>query len=190
MLPAMFDEQPAISYLRRHEGAISHMYLDSAGLVTIGVGFLLANPAAAEALNLVRRGTDVAATADEKRREWESVSAQPKALPAYRYVPFTTLDLPAGEIQRQLVSRIQTFAGVLRRRFPLFDAFPAGPQLGLIDMIYCLGPKGLFKGYPKFCAAVEAQDWKTCAAEGLRRGVSAERNADLQKLFLSATPSS
>ena len=40
----------------RFEGRIAHMYLDTKGLVTVGVGKMLRNEAAALKLPFVRRG--------------------------------------------------------------------------------------------------------------------------------------
>ena len=182
----MFKQEDAVKYFREHEGVVSHMYLDVVGLVTIGVGFMLPNPAAAQALNLVHRDTGDAAAAAEKSQDWESVNAQEKAKLAGTYKKFTKLDLPDEEIDRELAGRLGDFVRSLRQRFPDFDEFPDQAQIGLLDMIYSLGPRGLFHGFPKFCAAVDAQDWNTCAREGVRRNVSDARNADLEQLFLDA----
>ena len=94
--------------------------------------------------------------------------------------------MPDAEIDKVLQDFLQTFTTALRQRFPKFDQFPEKAQIGLLDMTYSLGALGLFKGYPRFCTAVDAQDWKTCAREGARRNVSDNRNADLQQLFRDA----
>jgi GH24 family phage-related lysozyme (muramidase) len=188
-LQSMFNLEDAIQFFRQHEGVVSHMYLDVVGLVTIGVGFLLPNTAAAQALNLIRRDTGDPGSDEEKAQDWESVHAQSKARPAASYQAFTRLDLPDAEIDRVLAGRIQDFTRNLRQHFPNFDAFPDAAQIGLLDMIYSLGPQGLFKGFPKFCAAAEAQDWTACAHEGARRNVSQTRNDDLKRLFQEAANS-
>ena len=182
----MFKQEDAVKYFREHEGVVGHMYLDVVGLVTIGVGFMLPNAAAALALELVRRDSGAAATDGEKAQDWESVHAQEKAKLASTYKKFTKLDLPDSEVDLELESRLDDFARNLRQRFPKFDRFPDQAQIGLLDMIYSLGPRGLFNGFPTFCSAVDVQDWKTCAQEGVRRNVSAGRNSDLQQLFLDA----
>ena len=182
----MFKQEDAVTYFRTHEGVVSHMYLDVVGLVTIGVGFMLPNPAAAIALGLIRRDTGAPAAGAEKAQDWESVHEQEKAKVASTYKKFTKLDLPDSEINKELANRLMDFTRNLRARFPKFDQFPDKAQIGLLDMIYSLGPQGLFHAFPKFCAAVDAQDWETCALEGDRRNVSAARNADLKQLFLDA----
>jgi len=182
----MLKQEDAVKYFREHEGVVNHMYLDVVGLVTIGVGFLLRNPAAAQALTLLRRDTGAPATDEEKRRDWESVNSQEKAKLAKTYKKFTKLDMSDAEIDKGLVIRLDDFATNLRQRFDDFDGFPDQAQLGLLDMIYSLGPKGLFVGFPKFCAAADDEDWKACARESKRGGVSDSRNADLKQLFLDA----
>ena len=182
----MFQPEDAVEYLRRHEGVVNYMYLDVVGLVTTGVGFLLPDAAAAEPLAFVRRDTGAPATNDEKRAEWEAVHAQPKAEVAASYRPFTFLDLPDTVIDRELTARIDGFVKNLRSRFPQFEEFPDSVQIGLIDMVYSLGPAGLFRGFPKFCSAVDRQDWLACAREGVRGNVSQARNDELEKLFIGA----
>jgi GH24 family phage-related lysozyme (muramidase) len=182
----MFRQEDAVKYFREHEGVIAHMYLDVVGLVTIGVGFMLPSPVAAETLKLIRRDSGAPATKEEKRRDWESVRAEAKAKRASTYRKCTQLDLPEAEIDRRLAELLEDFARSLRGRFPKFDRFPDTAQIGLLDMIYSLGPRGLFVGFPKFCAAVDQQDWRACARESKRRNVSERRNADLKQLFLDA----
>src|SRR5713226_6347252 len=120
----MFKQEDAVKYFREHEGVFSHMYLDVVGLVTIGVGFMLPNAAAARALKLIRRDSAAPAAAAEKAQDWESVHAQDKAKRASTYKKFTKLDLPDSEIDRELESRLDDFAKNLSQRFPQFDEFP------------------------------------------------------------------
>jgi GH24 family phage-related lysozyme (muramidase) len=182
----MFQPQAALDYLRRQEGVVDHMYLDVTGLVTIGVGFLLPNANAALPLALVRRESGEPATDNEKRADWESVHARPKAELAADYRQFTCLDLPDSAIDCELTVRIDDFAKILRRRFPGFDEFPDPAQMGILDMVYSLGPAGLFRGFPRFCDAVDHQEWAVCAREGIRGNVSQARNDELQRLFREA----
>jgi GH24 family phage-related lysozyme (muramidase) len=182
----MFSTGDAVEYLKKHEGIVSHMYLDVAGLVTIGVGFLLPAPSAAVALALTRRDTGAPASAEEKSADWNAVHAQPKAQPAGRYLPLTSLEMPDAVIDSELSARIAAFARNLQSRFPTFAGFPDPVQLGLLDMIYSLGPSGLFRGFPEFCSAVDRQEWAVCAREGIRGNVSPTRNEELQQLFQRA----
>ena len=91
-----------------------------------------------------------------------------------------------ADIDRELARRLDDFARILGRRFTGFDDFPPKAQIGLLDMIYSLGPKGLFLGFPALCVAVYQKRWKECAQEATRRNVAQARNADLLQLFSNA----
>jgi GH24 family phage-related lysozyme (muramidase) len=94
--------------------------------------------------------------------------------------------MPEAEVRRVLESKLRAFAESLRLRFAAFDTFPATAQLALLDMIYNVGPSGLFNGFPKLCRAAERREWARCADECRRVGISAERNEDCRNLFLAA----
>lgn len=176
----------AVEYFRQHEGVVNYFYQDVVGLVTIGVGFMIPSAASAADLEMVNRETNRAATAQEKSDDWANIKAQPKAMLASFYKPFTKLIMPDGAITAELTRLLDVFSGMLGRRFSQFAEFPPTAQVGLLDMVYSLGFEGLINSYPKFCAAVDRQDWGTCAAECSRQNVSPGRNADLKQLFLKA----
>lgn len=188
-------EEEAAAYLRSHEGSRSFFYCDIVGLVTVGVGCMIPTAAAAAALSMVNRLGEQASSA-ELGLEWGTIKAvgQPAtavsdpstAHTAEYYKQFCSLTMPDEEIQRLLLGKLDQFAGSLISRFPAFDTFPSKACVGLADMIYSLGPSGLYRGFPTFCAAVDRKDWKTCAVESHRQKVSASRNADLKALFENA----
>ena len=55
--------------LEQYEGFIEHLYVDSKGKATVGVGHMLPNAAAAAALTLYVKKTGMPATAEQKRAE-------------------------------------------------------------------------------------------------------------------------
>jgi hypothetical protein len=58
--------------------------------------------------------------------------------------------------------------------------------MALLDMIYNLGPAGLFKGFPHLVAAIQTGAWAQAAEHCMRRGPSAARNNWTRQQFLSA----
>jgi hypothetical protein len=58
--------------------------------------------------------------------------------------------------------------------------------MALLDMIYNLGPEGLFKEFPHLIADVDARAWAQAAESCLRRGPSAARNSWTRQQFLDA----
>ena len=175
-------------HFEKHEGVIPHMYLDTVGQVTIGIGFMIPDPHSALAYRLVSRTTGLAASSPEKLTDWTNVSQQAKGKIAGTYKKFTQLDMSDTEVRRVLDDKLRAFAESLRTRFAAFDTFPATAQLALLDMIFNLGPNGLFKGFPKLCRAADRLNWAGCAAECKRIGISDDRNKDCKNLFLSAIP--
>jgi len=172
-------------HLIRGEGSISHMYLDTVGLVTVGVGNMLSDAVSAAALPFVRRSTGSAANAFEIEEEFDLVRALEKGMLAQRYEDFTSLDLPEIEIHRLLDDRIEEFESGLIEDFPGYESFPEEAQIGLLDMVFNLGRSGLNRKFPTFCRAAREQDWMTCAEECQRRGISDARNQETQELFES-----
>ena len=152
------------------------MYLDTVGKVTVGVGNMLPNAAAAQELPFVVRATSKKASRDEIKTEFETVSNKPKGLVAHRYKPYTKLDLPDEDIDTLLDARIAAFKRELKLRFPDFDSYPITVQFALTDMAFNLGTTGLVTKFPSFTKAIRDRDWLKAAGESSRRQVNEHRN--------------
>jgi hypothetical protein len=74
----------------------------------------------------------------------------------------------------------------LRTEFPHYETLPDGVKMALLDMIYNLGPAGLFKDFPHLIASIDAGAWAQAAEQCMRRGPSAARNAWTREQFLTA----
>lgn len=169
------------------EGEVPHMYLDSVGLVTIGIGNMLPNIAAAEALPFVRRSDSGRASSAEIRADWEKVTAQSGAVRvATFYAAHTQLELPAAAIDALYQRRVDEFKQQLRGVFAHFDTFPDDAQLAVLDMAFNLGVGALNTKWPKFKAAVNAEKWSEAVTECVRPSSRPARNAGTQALFHAA----
>jgi len=167
------------------EGRIPHMYLDTRGFVTVGVGYMLPDAAAAQALPFVRRADRVAATRDEVRADFDRVRQQAMGKLAQSYRAFTQLDLPDAAIDALLKSTVARFEAALVQNFTGYAAYPVAAKRALIDMAYNLGIDGLLK-FKKLRAAVLAHNWAQAAAESHRNGPSDDRNEWTRQMFLKA----
>lgn len=172
--------------IEQHEGCIDHMYLDTRGNVTIGVGHLVPSIEFAQTLDFIVRDTGEPATPDLIRSDFDNVKAQQVGLVASRYREFTRLCLPHEAIERQLDDHIDEFAGALDREISGFGQMPDSVQEALLDMAFNLGVSGLVRKFPKLVRAAADQDWETCAAECERRGIGDERNRATRQLFEEA----
>jgi GH24 family phage-related lysozyme (muramidase) len=160
------------------------MYRDTVGKVTVGVGLMLPDAKAAEALPFVR-GTR-AATPDEIAAEYARVDTMTLGRASSFYKTPTSLELSQQTIDAKLSSVLLGFEANLRTEFPHYDTLPDGVKMALLDMIYNLGPAGLFKGFPHLIAAIQTGAWAQAAEHCMRRGPGAARNTWTRQQFLSA----
>lgn len=174
--------------IRHGEGSIPHMYLDTKGLVTVGVGHMMRTVEAARKLPFVKREDKAPATADEIAVEYNRIAAMPfgQNHTARSFKAHTALILTGREIDALLERRIAGFEKGLRRNFDGYDTYPDRVRLGLMDMAFNLGNQGLVKKFPSFTAAARARDWKKCASECRRTGIGNSRNEEVKKLFEEA----
>ncbi len=179
--------------LSANEGRINHLYLDTQGLITVGVGTMLPNVAAAQALSFVVRATQATATAKEIETDYKAVLAKTAGQLAASYRASTLLDMTETQIDTLLDAEITTRLAHLRAQFKAFDTYPLGARRALIDMEFNLGMGSAEKNtgllaFKTMKAAIEASDWKKAAASCHRKGPSETRNNWTRDLFLESAP--
>ena len=171
---ATYVEQ-SLAKLQEFEGCVPWMYLDTVGKVTVGIGIMLTDAGAAAALPFLVQGA--VASRSEIEAEFHRVSAMPRGLVPKRYGGAGCPELSAATMEAHLRTTLTGFEADLRRRLPGYDGLPDPAKMALLDMAYNLGPAGLLEGYPRMLSAVAAGEWAVAAAECVRHGISAERNA-------------
>jgi GH24 family phage-related lysozyme (muramidase) len=180
---ATYLEQ-SLTKLKEFEGCVPWMYRDTVGKVTVGVGLMLPDTKAAQALPFFLGAR--AATPEEIAAEYARVDAMTLGRASSFYKIPTSLELTQQTIDAKLSSVLQGFEADLKREFPHYDTLPDGIKMALLDMIYNLGPAGLFKGFPHLVAAVQTGSWAQAAEHCMRRGPGAARNNWTREQFLSA----
>lgn len=173
--------------IKTGEGSIPHMYLDSVGKVTVGVGNMLPDAHAALALPFVVKENGAPASPAQIQDEFNLVLRQEPRHPAPYYSRYCDLMLTDEEINALLDRRIDDFEAGLRQQFQHFDQFPEQAKLGMLDMAFNLGISGLVSKFPAFTRAARSADWETCAIECKRKQVQTSRNETVKQLFLSCT---
>ena len=174
----------SLKKLEEFEGSIPWMYRDTVGKVTVGVGLMLPNAAAACRLPFQMNG--VPATEAQIAAEFARVDALPMGRAALFYRAPGKPELTPTEIDSLLRTVLAGFESELRNALPGYDALPDGVKLALLDMIYNLGPAGLLKGFPKMMAAIDKGDWAKAATCCERRGPGAARNVWTREQLLSS----
>src|SRR2546425_850583 len=142
----------SVNKLTHFEGSIRFMYLDTVGLVTVGVGEMLPNPAAA--CQVLFNGLNGPASEDEIIADFRRVKAMQPGLGASTYYVDNSLTVLPYDIKNMLLKHVIYFDGALAQFYRGYMKFPDGIKVALIDLAFNLGMSKLEKEYPTFNAAV------------------------------------
>lgn len=167
-----------------YEGNVPHMYLDTEGQVTIGIGHMMPSAAAAQKVNFLR-ADGIKASAEEIKNEFDKVKQLGKGKLASDYEKFTKLYVTDVEVNRITDNHLTNFHKELKNLYPGFDSFPKNVRFALFDMIYNLGEPKLRGQFKNFKKAIDARDWAGAAAESSRKGIACTRNQYVAGLLRS-----
>lgn len=185
--------------LKKYEGEINHLYLDTKGRVTAGTGHLVSNKNAVSGITLYKTQNSALtqpATLQEKMTEYETIAALPwgQNYDAESFEPHTSLVMKKSDIAFLLNQHIDSFYGELKNTYKKdngypenFDDFDDNAQLALFDMIFNLGLPTLTNGFPTFNSHLKSGDFEKAADECHRRDVSEKRNKYVKDLLLSVS---
>jgi len=189
------SETQFLESLKIFEGYAEHMYLDSKGYVTIGIGIMLPTATAAtnSGLSFINRKTRSPALPADISADFVSVSQKaPKKLwPPSMYAQYTSLLATTTSLATVFSKRLEGAKKDARVFFPAFDKLPPSAQWALVDMSFNLGlPKlnQFLKLKAALTAALTTRDWKAVAAESHRNGIQPDRNKAIHDWFLNAEP--
>jgi GH24 family phage-related lysozyme (muramidase) len=175
-----------------YEGHVEHMYLDSNGFVTVGVGHMIPNAAHAAQLSFHVTKTGVPATEQQKKAEYEAVLKETKGKLASFYKNKATLFMKPADIDVLTKEHIESFERELKNLYgaaaypPGFEKFPDEVRLALFDMIFNLGATKLKNSYLSFNRSIAKNDWQTAGSESFRKGIQLARNNYVKDLFQKA----
>lgn len=173
------------SFTAPFEGIVPHLYLDSGGLLTCGVGFLVEDE---RELRRLPWSPNVQAAVADARAVKDTLHVEPgqlwhaRAASAYR--PLCSARLSEASMHAIFADKVLAFRRAIDPAWKLTN-WPEPVQLALVDMAYNLGVGGLNK-YRRLQMAVFARQWHVAADECARRGIQAARNEATRRLFLSA----
>lgn len=196
------DYDKVYQHIKRWEGVIRHMYLDTHDppLVTVGAGNMLPNSAAAQALPFINTRSNKPATPDEISAAFHSVAAMTGGLPARKYKLNPSLEISEETAKALAVSRLKReFLPGLRKWSRGFDRFPLPAREALIDMAYnggvgrpekvvkgtLKGPTGLYK-FRRLMAAAAAGNWLAASMACHSSSSRPERSQFRKDLFREA----
>ena len=183
---ATYLEQSLVK-LQQFEGSVPWMYRDTRGNVTVGVGLMLAELAAAQRLPFLLG--DRPASASEIAVEFHRVDHLPMGRPSLFYRREGGPELAQETIAHLLRGVLLEFEAALRERIAGYDGLPDGAKMALLDMAYNLGPAALLREYPKLLQAIANGAWAQAATCCSRLGPGAARNEWTRQMFLESVVS-
>lgn len=186
--------------IEKYEGRIPHLYLDTVGKVTVGIGHMVLNKMAISTVTMYKKpannGLVLLATAAEKHAEYEVIKKQPygRRYGAVSFKKHTALIMKDVDMNTQRDKHIQSFYKELTRYYTVangfskaFDAMPAEVQKALFDMVFNLGITKLKKQYVKFNGFIKLEKWGDAAKQSNRLGISPLRNKYVHDLLKTST---
>lgn len=181
----------ALTDLEKWEGLITWPYLDTKGLVTVGIGNMIPTVDRAFLIPWTTTGGR-RATVPEIRAAWAKLKAAKPAMGSRAYLAITPLRISrsfARELARRRVEN--EFVPALRQLYPAFDSFPSSAKAALLDMIYSLGKAGLAK-YNTLAVALNVRrvngrpDFSAASLAMGRRGARPERDENNRRRMAAA----
>lgn len=209
--PVVFDRANKIDMgkYRAHvldfEDHVTYMYLDCEGLVTVGLGHQIQK--AENAMKMTFRYRNKPGDVDVADIKTAYNAVLNSGLKCKHHTRFETLaaidsriefdlDLDLNEIEALFDEDVTGFLQLLGedRYFPDFDTYPAGAQMGMLDLAYNMGVDGFFEGFPVFREALEFRNWIEVAEQSHRKEeidgktneTMARRNVIVRDWFLDA----
>jgi GH24 family phage-related lysozyme (muramidase) len=204
------DQKAILRQFLKWEHKVSFMYLDTKNHVTVGIGHLLKNVEAAQALPFVYRADHQktkdfpgaqkgqAATTDEIKDNYNKVMKRAskkghKQNLSYKAFEDSELELTEKQILKIFYADVATAEHDLGVLFPKIDSYPIEAQMALMDMVYNMG-RGLLKGRKLLVEAVKARDWEKaatktsayCYRNWVKTKKGDKRNEDTAALFRAA----
>lgn len=191
-----YIKQEVLKNLQTYEGRVKHLYLDSVGKVTVGVGHLVSAKPAMAVLPMYKlgaHGENVAASTHEKQSEYENMARQLVGYSASWYKKHARLFMKDSDIDRLLDEHLERFyldlCNIYKKSkgYPNdFDHMSHSVQMALFDLIFNLGARGLINKFPLLNASIRAGEWRRAAQQSYRPQLSVARNQYVMQLFLSA----
>ncbi len=179
--------------LRRHEGWVNHMYRDTEGYVTVGVGFYLQR---SDVIGYSWRSKITKRTVSlrDAHADWDKVSSMPYGpnITAAKFVKDTKVELSDTMIGIVLAKKLLKLRDDLKTAFLnsgiVFDELPESVQEAMLDLGYNVIGFQKTTTYPLMKAALKASDWNEAAAQSGRESppTPAARNTEIRNLILQA----
>lgn len=198
MKPAAFDL--FLQMTAKHEGVVPWLYLDTKGLVTTGIGFLVDGPTedfftmgwkSSDGSLSTRQELQAAYNAIKARQDLKNLGGGSSVFAQLTSVrlgpPSTPINQVTPEIERIFRSKVISFENSLRSQLPAFDTWPADAQVALMRHAWAAGPS--LANWPHFKADLlqNPPNFVRAAIDGAIKNVDLRYNLDNAHLMQNAS---
>lgn len=172
--------------LKQHEGIKNHAYLDSKGILTIGIGNNVSKRENFMALNLINTKDGHTLSPTEKENLYTQIMDD-IALKKFSEGNYSQYCLMDAEIENKFNQQLEQSYHELERKIPDFQTLPIPAQQALLDMQFNMGNyKFSETKWPKLFSAIRNKDWEMAANDSHRRDIQKSRQNWTRNKFLDA----
>ena len=172
--------------IRQHEGIKSNLYLDSKGILTIGIGNNVSKLANFVELNLSDTKDGHTLTVAEKESMYAQIMSDVNSK-TFKEKKYSQYQVGASEIENKFNHQLEQSYVELERKIEGFKTLPITVQQALLDMQFNMGNyKFSEQKWHELFSAVRNQDWKKAANESHRLGIQQSRQDWTRDKFLDA----
>ena len=183
-LPKISDDELIernIAKIQEHENSKNFAYKDSKGVLTVGDGLNVSDPALYHSLDW-RHPDGTKATPEEVEQERQNILNAPYGnYDANSYRKDTFLRLSGEEIHKQTVAHLRDDLAQIRANIKNFDDLPPELQRVIFDIQYNTGH---IEKFSKFQRAIQDKNVRGMIEESHRRDVSRDRNKSMAQEIL------
>lgn len=171
----------------KFEGFKQHFYLDSKGILTIGIGQNVSDFNDFEKLNIMDKRTGNTLTINQKHELYSKIM-QEVSENTFKEKNHSNLEISKNDIYNQFNTMLEKSYKELEQKMAKFNDFPTPVKQALIDMQFNMGNKKFStKNWPKLFEAINNHDWQTAAKEARQRiDVQKTRQDWTYKMFMDA----
>ncbi len=182
--------------IKQHEGIKSNLYLDSKGILTIGIGNNVSKLANFMELNLTDIKDGHTLTAAEKESLFSQIMSDVNSK-TFHEKNYSQYHVAASEIENKFNHQLEQSYRELERKIEGFQTLPIPAQQALLDMQFNMGNTAfqpsartvrghLYLGWPKLFDAINRHDWASAAQESRRKDVQSSRNLWTYNKFIQS----
>jgi GH24 family phage-related lysozyme (muramidase) len=173
-----------------HEGVKPSPYLDSKGILTIGVGNNVDKLENFIALDITNTKTGELMTVAEKTALYNEIRTDISAK-TFDAKNYAYAQVPPREMYAKFDTQLNQAYSEVSKKVDSFSALPVPVQQALVDMQFNMGDSKFQAGpntsggeWPKLFEAINNKDWAAAARESNRKDVQSSRNSWTKEQFM------